>query len=270
MDLVRLFLSCLLLIFHEWKGPDETFCYYKVFSNYFTNVIVQQKHVFFQPQFKNEQTRHKKTHSWHCHCYSPKIFAVIKSSSCVKTRPRTHRPLPTSWPSFQLSSNPSGRLRKFSVHFSNPCCKTAPFFKSHLVPARRRVSERSVQVWNGVRACVLFKWRCLWNTENMRPPLIGGHVAANISSGWWDQCFLSLRASVSSLSLVLGQRLSFFSSRRHDNPTIITQLSHPLFFFFSLTSHFFQAHVLISREVWGSQHGPFSPPVSQTLRGRKE
>lgn len=99
--------------------------------------------------------------------------------------------------------------------------------------------------FGAVCACVLFKWWCLWNTTNMRPPLIGGHVAANISAGWWDQCFLSWRASVSSLSLV--QRLFFFSSWRHNSPTTIPQQSHnnhttippvPLpsrrFFFFSL------------------------------------
>lgn len=55
-----------------------------------------------------------------------------------------------------------------------------------------------------------------------------------------------------------------------NNPTRSTPLTAILLFFFSLSSHFFQAHVLISWVVWGSQHGPLSPPVSETLRRRRE
>lgn len=182
--------------------------------------------------------------------YTLKFWEWIKSSSCVKTRPLTHRSLPASRQSFQLSSNPSGHSRKFTVHFSKLLLPNAsvPSITSCFCQALRQWTQPS-----GLPLCARtresFKWWCLWNTEDMRPPLICGHVAANISAGWWDQCFLSWRASVSSLSLVLGQCLFFFSSRRHNSPTTIPQQSnnnrttitpvpHPLrrffFFFFSL------------------------------------
>lgn len=190
--------------------------------------------MYFQPQLNHKPTRHKRktrTLEFLTIFFSTKILGV-KHIQHTHENQTMNSPLPPGGvPTVAPAQQQSKWLLK-DVHgaFFKPLLpnvSTTQFLQSHLAPARRRVSERSLQVWSCVRVCCSRAgWWCLWYTENMRPPLIGGHVAANISAGRWDQCFLSWRASVSSLSLVLGQRLFFFSSRRHSSATTVPQQSH--------------------------------------------
>lgn len=193
-----------------------------------------------------------------------------KSSPCVKARPWTHRSLPTSWPSFQLSSNPSGRLRKFTVHFQTPDAKRL-LSLNHILSlpgvASVNAAFRSGTVL--ARACVVQVTMSVKHREHAPSP------------DWWTRgCKHQQRVMRSMLPFIKSLCLLIVPCARPASlllliPTPRQCHNHhsnipPALFFFSLTSHFFQADVLISREVWGSQHGPLSPPVSETLRGRKE
>lgn len=76
---------------------------------------------------------------------------------------------PTSRPSFQLNSNPSGRSRKFTVHFSKPLLPNAAVSFNHIL-LLRGVASVSAAFWNCVRVCVVQVMMSVKHREHVPSP----------------------------------------------------------------------------------------------------
>lgn len=241
--------------------------------------------MYFQPQLNHKLTRHKRKTS------TLEFVTFFSHQNFGSEAYPAHAWKPDHELTASSRRRPDGRSSSAAIQvaaqgrprciFQTPAAKRV----NDSVPSITSCSCQASRQWtqpSGLElcACVLFKGRVMMSVI---------HREHAPSPDWKTRgCKHQRRAMRSMLPFMKSFCLLIVPCARpaslllliptpqqcHNSPTTITQQSHSSphggsSFFFSLGSHFFQAHVLISWEVWGSQHGPLSPSLSESLRRRR-